>query len=130
MGTRSSHALPVVGVQSFLHPVAQSSIWNGYHPGADFLINAEGSSSSTLGVGVVDSSHWMVCYLDFAFALGLVVRFGLDRELDAEVDRRREPEALARFLPPLPFATAPVGSFGSPAASRSFRAISAISSGA
>ena len=69
------------------------------------------------------------CYLDFARALGLVVRFVCDFELDALLVRLGDPE-VARRVWALSFATAPVGSLGSPAASRSFRAISAISSGA
>src|SRR5687767_15633604 len=69
-----------------------------------------------------------VCHLA-ALALGLVFRLVWDRELDALVVRRREVETACRVWP-LPFATSPVGSLGSPAASRSFLAISAISSGA
>jgi hypothetical protein len=62
-------------------------------------------------------------YFDFTLdlVLVLVVR-DFDRELGAVRERRR---VVWVFL----FATAPVGSLGNPAASRSFFAISAISSG-
>jgi hypothetical protein len=64
---------------------------------------------------------WRDGYVVFAFAR-VVARFGFERELEVARERRE--------VRVLPLATAPVGSLGSPAATLSFWAISAISSGA
>lgn len=62
-------------------------------------------------------------HLDLAFDLVFVARRGFEREVDVLPVRRR-------LVWDLPFATFPLGSSGRPAASLSFLAISAISSGA